>query len=310
MDTNIDTVVRLRRRFPRGLVDEFSRSYKLYTNWCPNGDLLSLIDRHNRHGRLIPEPMIWHVAECLVECGIAMEQGDILMDDWQEIVHRSVCLNFRSLPKLMIVRDLKPANVFLGTQDDHRYHDYPMVLVGDFGLAFKTSKDDPNNPSWFNHGWGTSGFQAPEQFKWCDLADLSPINEWRLNAKTNVYGIGIILRCLVLNETFAEFPAPQPMWLGVGDQDTTLNFPPGGPAAHYNNTLKNLISDCLRFQPEQRPTFTNLQQRITSHTHTPGITDFSLGMRDNSAGLQVRLAQSVLFPVDEYRIGMQRHELP
>ena len=41
-------------------------------------------------------------------------------------------------------------------------------ILGDFGLAFKTTPNDPNNPQWYNIGWGTDGFRAPEQMRWID----------------------------------------------------------------------------------------------------------------------------------------------
>lgn len=87
-----------------------------------------------------------YVAECLVECALAMQGGgvDSSQPDWQQIVHA----------------DLKPDNIFLAEFRD-RYPFYPSPLLADFGIAFRTSfrpeegddqsQSDPNNPSWVSY---------------------------------------------------------------------------------------------------------------------------------------------------------------
>lgn len=80
----------------------------------------------------IPEPVLWHVFELLVEDGLVMQQGavDGAIPNWLQIVHR----------------DLKPAQVFLDAPRRDRYPRYPHSRMGDFGFAFFTYEDDPSNP--------------------------------------------------------------------------------------------------------------------------------------------------------------------
>ena len=66
-------------------------------------------------------------------------------------------------------------------------------MLGDFGLAFKTTPTDPNNPRWYDNGTGTEGFMAPEQLRYIDANTHGPLDEWKLGSKTNVYGIGVVL---------------------------------------------------------------------------------------------------------------------
>lgn len=93
---NLDHVVALRGNFRRTLMNFRNLSYTLYMAWCQHGDLDEVIAYHAipqpdfPPPRAIPEAMIWYVAECLVECGIALHEGDrnVPNPDWAEVVHR------------------------------------------------------------------------------------------------------------------------------------------------------------------------------------------------------------------------------
>lgn len=86
-------VVDFRESMHRGLIDNDACRYRLYIEWCQHQNLQDLIDSHRDHPSIVPEPMIWYVAEVLAKCGLAMEKGfawiDGLADDeWKQIVHR------------------------------------------------------------------------------------------------------------------------------------------------------------------------------------------------------------------------------
>ena len=175
-------------------------------------------------------------------------------------------------------------------------------MLADFGLALKTSVDDLNNPVWYNNDSGTEGFLAPEQRRWVDGQSLQPIDEWRLNAKTNVYGVGMILWCLVTLQMNGE----QPIWLGVGEDDETVRqLPNEYPADQYSDELRSLIEECLWFPPYARPTFQNMLNTIRQHTG-PGAGDLSLGMRNGGAVGAIAAAQHIQWPQDRYRLGLHR----
>ena len=90
--SQFEGVVRLREGHHRSLIDHETKSFRVYVEWCPGGDLNDFIWRHRENKQSIPEPMLWYAFECLAECAKALEDGD--MDDgrrvpgWQSIVHR------------------------------------------------------------------------------------------------------------------------------------------------------------------------------------------------------------------------------
>lgn len=204
-----------------------------------------------------------------------MQQGSLGLpkQDWQEIVHR----------------DLKPGNVFLGYEDPRMYDLYPTPTLGDFGLAFKTSADDPNNPRWYNNDLGTPGFKAPEQQQWVENNTFEYLDEHRLDHKTNMYGVGMILWCLVSRNHRPE----QPTWLGIAQDNQTLAFPDPRhfPLDQYSDELLDLVQQCIAFDPVDRPNFSEVLRTVRNATAyaSPG-RDHSMGLRSNNADDDMRAA--------------------
>ena len=96
-------VVRLRGDVHRGLIDNESCTYRIYTEWSQHRDLHELISHYRERVQVnatahMPEPMVWYIAEALADCGHAMELGLIppppgfdwstLRLSWKQIVHR------------------------------------------------------------------------------------------------------------------------------------------------------------------------------------------------------------------------------
>jgi serine/threonine protein kinase len=80
-------------------------------------------------GPRIPEAFLWHIFESLCVAGLLLERGaveDNPMRRWKTIVHR----------------DLRPANIFFGIPDQHRFNRYPTPKIGDFGLAVYAPPSD------------------------------------------------------------------------------------------------------------------------------------------------------------------------
>lgn len=283
-------------------------SYRMYLEWAPHSDLETLIGGHRSAGSYVPEPMVWYVAERLAQAGRAME-GVMLHtpQPWDEIVHRQVALPGPCPTKLMSIRDLKPLNIFLGAPNPNDYYQYPKPLLGDFGLAFRTNQNDRFNPLWYNNRLGTPGFFAPEQTRWRDRNTLQKIHNWRLDHKTNVYGVGMVLYCMVMNRAAPD----QPLWLSPGDGDGTLFVhnphptDPAYPANNYSTELTDLINRCLEFDPQNRPTFTVMYRYVRRQTgHGPGQPNLALGMRRGTATPVQQRAQATLHVQDKYRLGM------
>lgn len=199
-------------------------------------------------------------------------------------------------------------NVFLDAPDENRYTRYPKPLLGDFGLALKTKPNDPNNPCWYNKGEGTDGFLAPEHSSWIDAQTWAPIEVRRLDSKTNVYGMGLILWCLIMRE---QNP-PQPLWLGDGNNNTALVLPaaPGQRAHHYSKALGDLVESCVRFRPMNRPSFQTILDIIWHSTdESPGAPNLALNMRTGTASAATAAAQEVPPLHDNYELGLARGQV-
>ncbi|KAK4543973.1 hypothetical protein LTR36_004747 [Oleoguttula mirabilis] len=241
--------------------------YRLYLPYCPYGDLESLIDRYDRENMYLPEPLLWRIFGCLAETGMIMERGALIAGDdeddddatavkgWMEIVHR----------------DLKPANVFLDLASETTYPRYPTPRLADFGLAIQTWKEDPMNPTIYNRGGGTPGYFPPEQSSYMDIQTREPVDDFKLLAHTNVWGIGAIMWSLAHRQIIdddLEYLADDTQERAVGDQRT----------AHLSPELLDAIQACMRFDPAQRITFAALHRDIrafvASRAGDGGVGDY------------------------------------
>ena len=158
---------------------------------------------------------------------------------------------------------------------------------------------------------GTEGFRAPEQFPWIDQDNLTPLlQDWRVTSKADVFAVGMILRCLVLNEVQPN----QPYFLGDPAAYTELDMaiPPAAVAPrvlNYSNNLRALIDSCLLFDPNQRLTFQQLLARVRIYTNED-MLDRSEGMRSGDVDDETLVRHALIGPVDAYRLGLARGYLP
>lgn len=253
--------------------------------WCPHGDLTDIYESHHIMDAPIPEPLIWHLFESLVNVGILMEQGDLTQPqpEWNEIVHM----------------DIKPANVFVGlhpesapTQDN--WPAYPTFKLGDYGLAFETWEDDDRNPH-KQGNCGTERYEAPEQ-----ITDEE--NPQKLTAKTNVFGVGITVMTMMQRH---ELPGVKDKWSAARNGSKATKDHPhlnDDTKRDYSNTLVQLVSDSVRYDPEDRPSFQELRDAIRKHTRwdrDSSETDLAQGMRRSTDKQTYQLG----LEKDRYRLG-------
>ena len=86
--------------------DENAMTHRIYTDYCPHGDLNSLIEANNMDMKKIQKAWVWMAFSALIECGCAMETDcDASNED--------------RIPTQIVHRDLKPANVFLDLARDN-----------------------------------------------------------------------------------------------------------------------------------------------------------------------------------------------
>lgn len=155
-----------------------------------------------------------------------------------------------------------------------------------------------------------------------DRDTAEPLNRFKITDKTNVFGLGMVLYCMV---TLQNDP-PTTEWLGDGRNDTTYqlwdlaaNQPNMAQpnVAHYTPELLQLITECLHWDPADRLTFADvldeIYQRVDTIDRAPGhppadAHDRNLRVPGNLpfAGLQQAQLRHMPAHNDVYRVGLAR----
>ena len=239
----------------------------MHIEYCPYGDLANLFEYHYENDKPIPEPLLWHIFESLVNVGLLMEQGGITQAEagWTQILHR----------------DLKPSNAFLSVHPQpvpsgFNWAAYPTIKLGDYGLAVETSPTDTRNPGDFT-GAGTPSYQAPEQIH--VEGDNDPP---RLTSKTDVFGVGITVMTLMSRY---QSVGVEDDWSAAREgsrHPTNLPHLTEEAAADYSEELVNLVYDCVEYDQNDRPSFSEVRNTILHYTQGEGglpQDDLADGMR-------------------------------
>lgn len=204
------------------------------------GDLHDLMSKHSKRMLDIPEQFLWCVFECLCIAGLVLEHGDseqLPVDNWTSIVHR----------------DMKLANVFLSLPSETHYRGYPVPKLGDFGLAImlpggKLSENDGLNTK------GTPSNMPIEQ--WRELMDEQGVS-WPLTPKANVWGVANVVASLLIRqegfEELTEFKKHKEPFFNASQ------------AEQYSQALRDLIVDCMRYDPNRRPDLRRVLDVIRTH---------------------------------------------
>lgn len=236
--------------------------HRIYMEFCPHGDLKRLYRRYRKFRfvhRLVrtgfevlnlsrlymPEPFLWDVFHNLVEAAVAMRYGPT-DGGWagHEIVHR----------------DIKPGNIFLDREDmEDGIPFYPISKLGDWGLARETHLSDPDNPTILRKA-GTPGYKAPEQKE--PLLLVPESHPSPVLAHTNVWAIGATMfELMTLHRVHRFLLKAQGNVIdeeGIQPIETSRKPP-------YSSQLSNLIQNCLKPTPVDRPDVMELRTKISTH---------------------------------------------
>ncbi|KAK5134615.1 hypothetical protein LTR08_006271 [Meristemomyces frigidus] len=244
-----DTVVGIRNF----RLDSPNEKYRIYMELCPFGDLWNVLDVYVENRKLnpppgpawLPEDFIWHAFISLATSGQLMETGNhnpraTSIAAWDQIIHR----------------DYKLDNVFLSLPSGDKYSGYPMLKLGDFGLATMLPENDSSDPEDLDVPVGSAFCRAPEQID----------HDWgKHSSKSNVWGVGNIIWSLIALENGYEGLdwEDEEELRGVALQPR-LPMPPFNPEQRnqYSAKLLELTSQCLAVDQSERPTFRQLLRRI------------------------------------------------
>ncbi|KAK5129248.1 hypothetical protein LTR08_003713 [Meristemomyces frigidus] len=268
-----ESIVRLRN----WNMNSDAQKYMLYLEWCPFGDLESLIKRYVRirgnysrflqgrclepsESRFIPEPFLWHCFEAMAIAGTLLERGEL----------DSAGTNFWDL---IVHRDWKLNNCFLATPLEKRYKGYPAPKLADFGLACVIPKDPSRLPTRLGT-CGTRGTRAVEQV-------LEPKT---VTSATNVWSAGFQIWGLMHVRAWNM----ELMWEASGGSG--LDEPQFGKPEreYYSAEIVELAEECLRFLKKDRITFTDLLQKIRDHADLSGLR---LDKDANDAGFRTDMGE-------------------
>lgn len=197
---------------------------------------------------------------------------------------------------------MKPQNVFLdeAPSDGNYWPDYSRPILGDYGVAIKTTPNDPINPRFYRNA-GTREFRTPEQKPSVDRFTLATIDNFPLCEKSNVYGLGLILWCLMHTQNLPT----QPLWLD--DPKDVDHITIHGNGLFYSPDLRELVEQSLRYDPGDRSSLDALLLMIydaTTDDGRLGSRDESEGMRLGAAGPAVQMLAQPLFRADPYSLGL------
>jgi serine/threonine protein kinase len=222
---------------------------RIYTAFAPLGNLLQLVSWYNAADESIPEPYLWHTFECLAVAGLLMERGEMehnLVSDWTEIVHR----------------DLKLNNIFLDQLSETRYCRYPTPKIADFGAAVHARTSPPREKAYYNSAGTLDNFPAEQH---------PTLNSRVVSSKTNVWGVANIVGSLIWKTTGFDNLNYGQSEGGVSEPDFNEDH-----SRNYSMDLLDLIRECMRYNPDDRPDFTTLLRSIR-HAKRMGL---DLGLED------------------------------
>ena len=163
------------------------------------------------------------------------------MGDWTSIVHR----------------DLKLSNVFLSLPNERHYSLYLVPKLGDFGLAMVLPDGEVSD----HDTQGTAAHMPIEQMP-DRMRDLN--ESWPLTVKANVWGIANIVASLVTQQQgFIHLENLKDEHKEVWFDDECTN--------EYSAALLDLITRCMRFDPNNRPNLTRVLQEIRTRPFAQNV---------------------------------------
>ncbi|CAG8665304.1 8235_t:CDS:2, partial [Gigaspora margarita] len=211
-------------------VDKINCMIYIIMEYCEGGDLSSIIKKCKKEGTFLSENTIWHfftqILRALHECHYGYGKNKCGSNHSQQHI-------------TILHRDIKPDNVFLGSDN--------KLKLGDFGLSRKLNLDREFAQTYV----GTPYYMSPEL-----------ITESHYDVKSDIWSLGCLLYELCALQP--PFQAKSQPVLAIKISAGTISPIP----SRYSDELYNIIKAMLMVDPNQRPTTMELIKMLNPNKDT------------------------------------------
>ncbi|OBT50536.1 hypothetical protein VE04_08906 [Pseudogymnoascus sp. 24MN13] len=246
------------RLHDRVAVDQKRREvHRIFMEYCEYGSLAKHINDSSYRGDLTDEPTLWSWFHCLSKAVMVMERGHE-EDSESRFSRREPWGNEHEVVHF----DLKPDNALVSVTDDYEHVGARRVVISDFGLSqvLPNERNGPHKDHDKNldeyEDVGTVIYRAPEQLR------RIPRPKRRLGACTNIFQVGVIMFCLIMQtHSFPYIDPPTRTRLTRRHRHRTMGGEDLEMEIRLSRVLRGLIAECLHLDPAFRPTSVELVRR-------------------------------------------------
>ncbi|KIW69466.1 hypothetical protein PV04_05342 [Phialophora macrospora] len=261
-----DVLVRLRQY-------QVDRNYcRYYTEFCEFGTLETLRLRYKAWNKYFPELFLWHVFHCLAKGYL-----DFVRARWRSL--KQLDFGEQIDGQYLLHNDIKTENIFLATNPtrDEGTVWYPKPKIGDFGLATTTNAGElytnqakvmqAGTPCWQPPEKRIGYMQAPRRYYF--QQDVHPNLKkeagserkfHRIRQEANIWAIGAVMWNLITLDEIETLSHKVNLILygsnataGAFDGTNIVKRPPPVIEQRYSPKLWDLVCECLRMKPGDRP---------------------------------------------------------
>ncbi|KAK3346136.1 kinase-like domain-containing protein [Lasiosphaeria hispida] len=294
-----------------------ARHLTLITPYYDRGNLGSVIKRAD--GYAITSRTLWLIFDCLFQMVVALRYPP---QHWSDHVagnprrERTVAATtprtaaqaagisataawWKGCAEDWVHFDIDPSNIFVGDYDAAGPHSLvPALKLGDFGNTQDVNAVNDMAPHllrrtrllWESRLMGKDEWLTPEQFtsEW-DYVRISPKNATEpaniaanYSWKTNLYGIAMVMWCLITRRSPPDGPCPEEMDIGGVPTWTFGNYLNDDYWGNTDANLRELVAKCLCENPADRPDMLRIRFEINRALRGPANGQWPGGEDDNT----------------------------
>ncbi|KAI2636102.1 kinase-like domain-containing protein [Xylaria nigripes] len=254
-----------------------------------NGDLAQFIAKVRAHNETIPNRVLWRLLLCLIRMCIGLAYPPGRINQYRNVpgpITETVLDGLVQYPQRIVHFDIDPKNVFVGDLVGKEHKLTPLLKLGDFGMATEIRADQADLYYERRRAWGKYGFYAPEQFcadwdyiyRGWDLISTHPI-AGNYHWHTNVWGVGLIMECLVTlcHPLIPPYPQKATIMPPQGKEKYWSYGAHLSPKKyrHVDPGILSVIQRCQANMPADRPSLQALESFVVSNIDKayPGESD-------------------------------------